>query len=83
MFPEQTPRSCASHLLQEAAELYCAPSPKEAQDEAADCLMLLVTFAARSGFSLAEALEHKFARVQQRSWARGADGLMHAAGSVH
>lgn len=80
-FPHQTPRSCAAHLLQEAAELYCSAISYE--EEAADCYLLLLTYAHRRGFSLHEAAVNRMRNLRLRQWEMQSDGLMHAKGSDH
>jgi NTP pyrophosphatase (non-canonical NTP hydrolase) len=89
-FPNADNISVARHLEEEAAEVVDAAvmyaidlstgyAPEETttamiQEEAADCLLLLMTLANRNGFSLFDAAQEKFAINQQRTWNVVADG---------
>ncbi len=66
--PSEDGYGCAAHLAKEAEEVKDNPSDIL---EWADCFMLLVDGARRSGYSfqeLMEAVEHKFAICQTRKW---------------
>ena len=72
-FPQSTPDTIMAHFQEEAEELvlaaYVAPDgvgPYE--EEAADCLLLLLHFAHRKGFSLFDAAMTKMAVNRQRQW---------------
>ena len=66
--PSEDGYGCAAHLIKEAEEAKNTPNDVL---EWADCFMLLVDGARRSGFSLQElleAVETKFAICKQRKW---------------
>lgn len=64
------------HLAEEAAELLEADARGVGYaEEAADVLILLLCYAHRRGFSLAEALEAKHAINLTRSWREDAAGF--------
>lgn len=66
-FPTSTTDSILAHLRDEVAELSEAEPTHRAQ-EAADCLLLLLHFAHRHGFSLFDAAVVKAAVNAKRTW---------------
>jgi ParB-like chromosome segregation protein Spo0J len=74
-FPDATPDSVASHLMEEARELDAHPG---AMDEAADCLLLLIQLADRQGESLLEAARRKMQVNLERTWGEPEEnGVVH------
>jgi ParB-like chromosome segregation protein Spo0J len=74
-FPDATPDSVTSHLLEEARELDADP---DAMDEAADCLLLLIQLADRQGKSLFEAARRKMQVNLERTWGEPEEnGVVH------
>lgn len=79
-FPSSTPLTILSHFEEEANELLetwlalpgephtFPPSISDVAEEAADCLLLLLHLAHKTGFSLFDAAEHKLAVNRQRKW---------------
>lgn len=72
-FPESTTRTILAHLKDEIKELddvdKLIPLATDAhQEEAADCLLLLLHFAHRRGFSLFDAAVVKAAINEKRVW---------------
>lgn len=70
-FPHGTPASCMAHLARECGELAHALGnglADETAEEAADCLLLLVGIADRSGFDLLQAAEVKLEKNKRRIW---------------
>lgn len=72
-FPQSHAGSIVKHLTEEVAELRAAvermPLATDAHaEEAADCLLLLLHLAHRSGFSLFDAAVVKFSINRQRTW---------------
>lgn len=63
-FPTSTPASILAHLRTEVTELSVSLEP----EEAADCLLLLLHFAHKRGFSLMQEARRKFAINQTRTW---------------
>jgi len=79
-FPQSNTASIMSHLLEEVAELSVAAVNDirdEAQEEAADCLLLLLHFAHKQGFSLYAAAAQKLALNQLRTWETDDNGRGH------
>lgn len=80
-FPQSTNKSIITHLHREVAELesceiFGAPMSFW-QDEAADCLLLLLHLAHRQGFDLLAAGVAKFRVNQRREWgAIDAEGVV-------
>lgn len=64
-FPWATADSVIAHLKREIKELDNDRTP----EEAADCLLLLIGFANKSGFNLFEEAEKKFRILLDREWA--------------
>lgn len=69
-FPESTSDSCVEHLRREVEELKTAVNLEDKKNEAADCAMLVMDFAARNGFSLYEAFAAKFEVNKLRKWGK-------------
>lgn len=72
-FPKATAESCSAHLAYEQNELADAVVYGDIDDtaeEAADCLLLLVGIADRSGFDLLQAAEAKLAKNRLRKWGK-------------
>lgn len=73
-FPRSTADTVLSHFREEADELLFAGtgpagSPADfAPEEAADCLILLIQFAHKCGFRLADAAEAKMQINRARTW---------------
>lgn len=69
-FPRSTAQTVTSHFAEEAGEFTEAVAANDmaAFEEAADCLLLLLHFAHKSGFSLHAAAEHKLAVNRARRW---------------
>lgn len=63
-FGRSTPQSVLAHLRDELDELTASLSP----EEAADCLLLLLHFAHKRDFSLADEAKRKFAINLSRTW---------------
>ncbi len=70
-FPGATAASIIAHLREEVGELHDAPESLRAE-EAADCLLLLLTLAHHERFSLMEAAEAKHRINLTRTWERTA-----------
>ena len=65
-FPHATPETIVAHLRDEVnGEL----APEADPDEAADCLLLLLHYAHKRGFSLIDAALDKFEVNRNRRWA--------------
>jgi hypothetical protein len=72
-FPQSTPRSVLAHFKKESKELI----DDETAVEAADCLMLLLHFAHKMGFSLRDQVRQKFEVNKGRVWGKpDADGVV-------
>jgi len=70
-------RETLIHLAEEVAELLDAEAAGTGhEEEAADVLILLLCYADRRGFSLAEALARKHAVNLGRAWREGEDGMV-------
>lgn len=70
-FPKSTVGSVAVHFEEEAAEFMDSLRLGDhdgALEEAADCFLMLLHFAHKSGFSLFEAAECKMAINRARTW---------------
>lgn len=72
-FPQSTPGSILAHLTDEVSELKGAWETlrfddMEDAEEAADCLLLLLHYAHRRGFSLFDAAVVKAAINERRKW---------------
>jgi hypothetical protein len=65
IFPQSTYRSICEHLRREVQELRSAPSPNE---EAADCLLLLLHLAHKNKFDLIAETLKKHEINKQRKW---------------
>lgn len=63
-FPWATADSVIAHLKREMVEL----DEDRTEEEAADCLLLLIGFANKTGFDLFQAAEEKFKVVQLREY---------------
>ena len=73
-------RETLIHLAEEVGELLDAEKGDAGyEEEAADCLILLMCYAHRRGFSLYEALVRKHAVNLGRTWVEGDDGLIRHA----
>lgn len=64
-FPRSTPATILAHLRREVGELSAAPADG---DEAADCVLLLLHLAHKTGFDLAERVNRKFLANTRRTW---------------
>jgi hypothetical protein len=70
-FPQATKGSIVAHLRREVEELGASAQlgpPEDEEREAADCVLLLLHFAHKRGFSLLAAAHEKFATNQARHW---------------
>jgi NTP pyrophosphatase (non-canonical NTP hydrolase) len=70
-FTKSTPLSVLAHFRREIVELHKAHDETDrlaAREEAADCVMLLLHYAHKQGFSLEQALNDKFAICRDRKW---------------
>lgn len=79
-FPQAVPGSIVAHLRREVEELAATThlGPREAaEEEAADCFLLLLHFAHQYGFSLLDAADRKLLENKLRRW-----GQPDAAGVV-
>lgn len=65
-FPESTEETVLTHLKRELDEFLVSRKP----DEAADCLMLFISFAEKRGFCLLDALLDKFEICKKRKWGK-------------
>jgi NTP pyrophosphatase (non-canonical NTP hydrolase) len=63
-----TDQGLISHMKREILEIEKATRNEEIEEECADLLLLLLGFAHKKGFSLLDASEAKFAKVQKRTW---------------
>ncbi len=70
-------RETLIHLTEEVVELLDADAAgARYEEETADVLILLLCFAHRRGFSLAESLARKHAVNLGRTWREGEDGMI-------
>lgn len=63
-FPESTKDTVLKHLTREVKELRDTHNP----EEAADCVMLLIAFADKSGVCLLDLVRKKFEICKKRQW---------------
>lgn len=63
-FPAQTNEAILEHLKREVTELLESESP----EEAADCLLLLLSYAHKNGFDLMQQAVRKHRICRQRQW---------------
>lgn len=76
IFPGDRTRETLLHLREEITELLEADAQSANYgEEAADVLILLLCYAHRKGFLLADALARKHVMNLERSWALGPDGM--------
>ena len=76
-FGDGRTRETLKHLAEEVGELLDAENADAGYEaEAADVLILLLCYAHRRGFSLAEALARKHAVNLRREWRADADGMI-------
>ena len=69
-FPMSTIDSVMSHLSEEFVEFFddWRNGRDEQEIEAADCLVLLMHYAHKNGFSLSDAVERKMSINRTRTW---------------
>lgn len=73
-------RETLIHLAEEVVELMDADrTDTDYAEEAADCLILLLCYAHRRGFSLAEAMARKHAINTARTWREDGEGMIRHA----